>query len=94
MTKLSHPGSLPYLPRWPFPAGSETHYPPKASGWKFDPMGFPWSPRTPESEFGRESYDLPKLEVTQDPTRTEPIRGEPSRADPAGVNPAGQTQPG
>ena len=40
MTKLSYSGSLPYLPRRPFPAGSETHYPPKASGWKFDSMGF------------------------------------------------------
>ena len=89
MTKKSHPGSLPYLPKGPFPTGSETHYPPKASGWKFDSMEFPWSPRTPESEFGRRSYDLPKLEVTQDPSRTEPIRG-----DPFGLNPAGQTQPG
>ena len=25
--------------------------------------GFPYSQRTPESDFGRRSYDLPKLEV-------------------------------
>ena len=66
MTKLSHPGSLPYLLGRPFPAVSDTHYPPKGSGWKFDSMGFPYSPRTPESEFGREIYDLSKLEVTHD----------------------------
>ena len=63
MTKQSYPDSLPHLPGWPFPAGSDIHYPPKGSGWKFDTMGFPWSPRTPKLEFGRESYDLPKLEV-------------------------------
>ena len=27
MTKLSHPSSQPYLPGWPFPAGSDTHCP-------------------------------------------------------------------
>ena len=31
--------------------------------WILDSMGFPKSPRTPESEFGRRSYDLLKLEV-------------------------------
>ena len=41
MTKLSHPGSLPHLPGRPFPAGSDTHCPPKWSGWKVDSMGFP-----------------------------------------------------
>ena len=40
-TKLSHPGSLPYLPGRPFPAASDTHYPPKWYGWKVDSMGFP-----------------------------------------------------
>ena len=63
MTKQSHPGSLPYLPERPFPAGSEIHFPSKVSDWKVDLMGFPWSPRTSESEFGRRSYDLPKFEV-------------------------------
>ena len=66
MTKLSHPGSLPYFPGRPFPVSSEIHCPPKASGWKVDSLGFPYSIRTPELEFGRESYDLPKLEVTHD----------------------------
>ena len=66
MTKLSHPGSLPHLPGRLFPAGSDTQCPQKGYGWKVDSMGFPLSPRTPESEFGRESYDLPKLEVTHD----------------------------
>ena len=66
MTKQSYPGSLPYLLGRPFSDGSEIHYPPKESGWKFDSMGFTWSPRTHESEFGRRSYDLPKLEVIQD----------------------------
>ena len=64
MTKQSDPGSLPYFPERPFLDGSETYFPPKASGLKFDSMGFPWSLRTPELEFGRRSYDLPKLEVT------------------------------
>ena len=31
--------------------------------WILDSMGFPYSARTLESEFGRRSYDLPKLEV-------------------------------
>ena len=66
MTKQPYPDSLPYLPERPFPASSSTHYPPKTSNWKLDSMVFPWSPRTPESEFGRSSYDLPKLEVTHD----------------------------
>ena len=64
MTKLSHPGSLPYLPGWPFPAGSDIHCPPKWSDWKVDSMGFRNIQRTPELEFGREIYDLPKFEVT------------------------------
>ena len=66
MTKLSHPGSLLYFPGRPFLAGLDTHCPPKWSEWKVDSMGFLYSPRTPESKFGRENYDLPKLEVTQD----------------------------
>ena len=89
MTKLSHPGSLPYLPERPFPAGSNTHCPLKTSRLNLDSMGFPKSPRTLESEFRRRSYDLPKLEVMQDPSWTKPTRGEPIQ-----VNPAGQTQPG
>ena len=89
MTKQSHPGSLPYLSEWPFPTSSEIHFPPKVSGWKVDLMSFPWSSRTSESEFGRRSYDLPKFEVMQDPSRTEPIRG-----DPFELNLDGQTQPG
>ena len=66
MTKQSYPDSLPYLPERPFPTGSGTHFHPKTSFWKLDSMGFPWSPRTPKSEFGRRNYDLPKLEVTHD----------------------------
>ena len=76
MTRQPYPASLPYLPERSFPTGSSTHCPPKASGWELDSMVFPKSPRTPESEFGRESYDLPKSEVMHDPSRT----------DPAGVN--------
>ena len=83
MTKQSHPGCIPYLLERPFPACSGTQCPSEISGWKLDSMGFPWSLRTPESDFGRRSYDLPKLEVMQDPSRTEPIRGEPSRGNPA-----------
>ena len=89
MTKLPHPGSLTYLHKSPFPVGSNTHCPKKIAGWKRDSMGFPWRLRTPKSEFGRISYDLPKLEVMQDPSRTELIGGEPSRTDPAGVTQLG-----
>ena len=31
--------------------------------WILDSMGFPYSPRTPKSEFGQRSYDLSKLKV-------------------------------
>ena len=75
MTKLSHLGSLSYLPGRIFPADSDIHCPPKEYGWKVDSMGFLWSPRTPKSKFGQESYGLPKLDVMQDPSRTGPIRG-------------------
>ena len=40
--------------------------PPQEHGYNHDSMGFPYSPRTPEMEFRRRSYDLPKLEVTHD----------------------------
>ena len=66
MTKQSYPDNLPHLNGRPFPDGSDIHCPPKGSGWKFESMGFPWSPRKPKSEFGQESYHLPKLEVTHD----------------------------
>ena len=66
MTRQSYLDSLPYFPGRPFPALSDIHFHPKGYGWKFDSMGFPKSPRTPESEFERESYDLPKFEVTHD----------------------------
>ena len=82
MTRLPYPDSLPYLPERPFPADSDTHCPLKASCWKLDSMDFPYSPRTPKSEFGQESYDLPKLEVMRDPSRTEPIRGDPIWGEP------------
>ena len=68
MTKLSHPGSSPYLPGQLFPAGSDTQCPPKGSVWKVDSMFFPLSPITPKSGYGQRSYDLPKLEVTHDLT--------------------------
>ena len=41
MTKLSHPGSPPYLSGRPFPASSDTQCPPKRSFWKVNSMGFP-----------------------------------------------------
>ena len=66
MTRQPYPAGLPYLSKRPFPTRSGTQCPPKESGWNIDSMGFPWSPRTPESEFGRRSYDLPKFEVTHD----------------------------
>ena len=82
MTKQPYPASLPYLPECSFLDNSRIHYPPRESGWKLDSMGFQLSLRTPESEFGRGSYDLPKLEVMHDPSRTEPIRGDPIRDEP------------
>ena len=38
-----------------------THCPPQAHGWNLDSMGFPYSTRTPETEFRRKSYGRPKL---------------------------------
>ena len=58
LTKLSHPGNLPYFLERPFSTSSGTQYHPRTFGWKLDSMVFPWSPRTPESKFGRESYGL------------------------------------
>ena len=66
ITRQPYSDSLPYLPEFPFPASSSTHCPPQTSELNLDSMGFPYSLRTPETESRRESYDLPKLEVTHD----------------------------
>ena len=66
MTRQPYPDSLPDLPECPFLASSSTHCPPQEFGWNRDSMGFPYSPITLKTEFGRRSYDLPKFEVTHD----------------------------
>ena len=66
MTRQPYLDSLPDLPGSLFPARFSIHCHPQAYGWNIDSMGFPYSLRTPETEFVRRSYDLPKLEVSHD----------------------------
>ena len=68
MNNQPYPASStrPVLPDYSFPDGSSTQFPSKEYGWNLDSMIFPYSLRTPESEFGRRSYDLLKLEVSHE----------------------------
>ena len=84
MTRQPYPDSLPDLPESLSRASSSTQCPHQAYGWNLDSMGFPSSLRTQKTEFGQRSYDLSKLEVMHDPSRTEPSE----------VNHLGWTHPG
>ena len=65
MTNQLYPAgsTRPALPNYSFPSCSSTQCHLHGYGYNIDSMGFPYSLRTPKSEFGRRSYHLPNLEV-------------------------------